>query len=155
MLNGPLWASHWFLHTNRNCLVWCRKRIGINVFKLQWRFTWTKINHSLIMGPLPQTQNCRLCKSREWREHLPRHHVLMIPTCITARAWHTCRDACRDRQLTVSLEVGCGENVPGIPDACATRNFTYLARGPFRNHRYITHASYQYVSGIYCMLRQR
>ena len=25
---------------------------------------------------------------------------------------------------------GCGENVPGIPGACATLNFTYLARGP-------------------------
>ena len=25
---------------------------------------------------------------------------------------------------------GGGENFPGIPDACATRNFIYLARGP-------------------------
>ena len=30
----------------------------------------------------------------------------------------------------VSFEVGGGENVPGIPGACATRNFTYLIRGP-------------------------
>ena len=29
-----------------------------------------------------------------------------------------------------SLEVGGGENVPGIPGACATRNFMYLVRGP-------------------------
>ena len=28
------------------------------------------------------------------------------------------------------LNRGGGENVPGIPRACATRNFTYLARGP-------------------------
>ena len=55
---------------------------------------------------------------------------LAIPTCITARAWRTCRDACRDRQLAISFEVGGGENVPGIPGACATRNFTYLVRGP-------------------------
>ena len=33
-------------------------------------------------------------------------------------------------QLAVSLEVGDGENVPGIPGACATRNFTYLVKGP-------------------------
>ena len=33
--------------------------------------------------------------------------------------------------LTVSFEVGGGENVPGIPSACTTRNFTYLARGPW------------------------
>ena len=60
----------------------------------------------------------------------PHHRGLAIPTCITARAWRTCRDACRDRQLAVSFKVGGGENVPGIPGACATRNFTHLARGP-------------------------
>ena len=32
----------------------------------------------------------------------------------------------------VSFEVGVGENVPGIPGACATRNFAYLVRSPFR-----------------------
>ena len=40
------------------------------------------------------------------------------------------RDACRDRYLAVSFEVGGGENVPGIPGACATCNFAYLVRGP-------------------------
>ena len=30
-----------------------------------------------------------------------------------------------------SFEVGGGENVPGIPCACETRNFTYLVRGPW------------------------
>ena len=37
---------------------------------------------------------------RECRERFPRHHGIAIPTCITARAWRTCRDVCRDRQLT-------------------------------------------------------
>ena len=60
----------------------------------------------------------------------PSHRGLAIPTCITARAWRTCRAACRDRLLAVSFEVDGGENVPGIPDACATHNFTYLVRGP-------------------------
>ena len=32
-----------------------------------------------------------------------------------------------------SLTHGGGENVPGIPGACATRNFTYLVRGPWDN----------------------
>ena len=27
-----------------------------------------------------------------------------------------------------------GGNVPGIPGACATRNFTYLVRGPWKQH---------------------
>ena len=33
----------------------------------------------------------------------------------------------------VSFEVGGGENVPGIPGACATHDFTYLIRGPWSN----------------------
>ena len=33
------------------------------------------------------------------------------------------------RCMSGSLISGGGENVPGIPGACATRNFTYLARG--------------------------
>ena len=43
--------------------------------------------------------------------------------------------------MSGSLTSGGGENVPGIPGACATRNFTYLTRGPLhpvilygRNH---------------------
>ena len=47
-------------------------------------------------------------------------------TCVTPVLW------CMSGSLTaVSFEVGGGENVPGIPGACATQNFTYLARGPY------------------------
>ena len=41
-------------------------------------------------------------------------------TCVTHVSW------C----MSGSLICGGGENVPGIPGACATHNFTYLARGP-------------------------
>ena len=82
------------------------------------------------MGLLTDSQNCVLRMRRERRERFPRHRGLAIPTCTTARAWRTCCDACRDRELAVSLEVGGGENVPGIPSVCATRNFAYLVRGP-------------------------
>ena len=68
---------------------------------------------------------------RECRERFPRHRGLAIPTCITARASRTCRDACQDRLLRVPFEVSGGENFPGIPGACAIRNSTYLARGPW------------------------
>ena len=34
--------------------------------------------------------------------------------------------------MSGSLSRGDGENVAGLPGACATRNFTYLARGPCR-----------------------
>ena len=82
------------------------------------------------MGLLPDTQNCGLRMRRECREHFPHHRGLAIPTCITARASRTCRDACWYRYLAVSFEVGGGENVPGIPGACATRKFADLVRGP-------------------------
>ena len=41
-------------------------------------------------------------------------------TCVTHVPW------C----MSGSLNRGGGENVPGIPGACAKRNITYLARGP-------------------------
>ena len=80
-------------------------------------------------GPLARYVQLRVPHAPEMPWPFTRHHGLAIPTCITARAWLTCRNACRDRQL-VSFEVGGGENVLGIPGACATRNFTYLVRGP-------------------------
>ena len=73
---------------------------------------------------------------RECRERFPHHRGLAIPTCITARAWPTCRDACRDCYLAVSFEIGGGENVPGIPGACTTQIVTYLVRGPLTSHSY-------------------
>ena len=42
-------------------------------------------------------------------------------TCVTHVPW------CMPGSL---IHCG-GQNVPGIPGACATRNFTYLARGPW------------------------
>ena len=45
---------------------------------------------------------------RECRERFPRHRGWAIPTCITARASHTCRDACRDQEQAVSFEIGGG-----------------------------------------------
>ena len=49
-------------------------------------------------------------------------------TCVTHVPW------CMPGSLTRGfLEVGCGENIPGIPDACATHNLTCLARGPWHS----------------------
>ena len=44
--------------------------------------------------------------------------------------------------LAVFFEVGGGGNVPGIPGACATHNFTYLVRSPFVDTRYIISVSF-------------
>ena len=59
---------------------------------------------SLIMTSTPRFTwwvtwaSCQIRKlRRECRERFPRHGGFTIPTCFTARAWRTCRDACRDR----------------------------------------------------------
>ena len=64
---------------------------------------------------------------RECRERFPRHRLqrkqylgMHHGTCVTHVPW------CMSGLLTR----GGGENVHGIPGACATRNFTYVARGP-------------------------
>ena len=83
------------------------------------------------MDILPDTQNCRLHIRRECRERFPRHWLQRKPlvsdpgmhhgTCVTHVPW------C----MSGSLTRGGGENVPGIPGACAARNFAYLVRGPW------------------------
>ena len=75
---------------------------------------------------------------RECRERFPRHWSQMKPlisdpgmhpgTCVT----HV------PRCMSGSLISGGGENVPGIPGASATRNFTYLARGLLCNRTIVS-----------------
>ena len=71
---------------------------------------------------------------RDCREHFPLHRLQMKPlvsdpdkhrgTCVTQVPW------C----MSGSLTRGGRENVSGIPGACASCNFTYLARGPYYAH---------------------
>ena len=66
----------------------------------------------------------------EFRERFPRHRLQRKPlvsdpsmhhyTCVTHVPW----------RMSGSLTHSVGENVSGIPGAYATRNFTYLSRGP-------------------------
>ena len=75
---------------------------------------------------------------RECRERFPRHRLLRKPlvsdpgmhhgTCVTHVPW------C----MSGSLTRGVGENVPCIPGACATQNFTYLVRGRWLNRPHKT-----------------
>ena len=68
------------------------------------------------------------------RERFPRHRLQRKPlvndpgmqhgTCVTHVSW------CMLRSLTRSDR----ESIPGIPGACATRNVTYLTRGPLKLH---------------------
>ena len=82
------------------------------------------------MGLLPDTQNCGLHMRRECRERFPRHQLQRKPLVSDLGMHHgTC---VRHVPLCMSGSPtrGGGGNVPGIPGACATRNFTYLATGP-------------------------
>ena len=56
----------------------------------------------------------------------PDHRPLArFANCVTHMPW--CKSGSRTR--------GGGENVPGIPGACITRNFTYLVIGPWKRHK--------------------
>ena len=89
------------------------------------------------MGLLPDTQNRGLRMRRGCRERFSRHRLQKKPlisdlsmhhgTCVTHVPW------C----MSGSLNSGGGENVPGISGACATRNFSYLSRGPWTKPRLI------------------
>ena len=90
--------------------------------------------------PWASCQICKIagCACVENAENVfPRHRGLVISTCITARAWRTCRDAWRDRYIAISFEIDGGKNIPGIPGACATCYFTYLVRGPWTSKWHI------------------
>ena len=91
------------------------------------------VDHTIVIrsiGLLPDTQNCGLRMCRECRERFPRHRLQRKPlvsdpgmhhgTCVTHVPW------C----MSGSLTRGGGEHVPGIPGACASRNFAYLVRSP-------------------------
>ena len=74
------------------------------------------------MGLIPDAENCRLRMRREWRERFS-PHLLQRKPLVSATHVPWC--------MSGSLTCGGGENVPGIPGACATRNFPCLVRGPF------------------------
>ena len=96
------------------------------------------------MGLLPNPSNCGLRMRWKCRERFSRHRGSAIPACTMARAWPLfykkpmgfLSDSGHLRAVVHvviakwQFPVGGEENVPGIPGACATRNFTYLVKGP-------------------------
>ena len=87
---------------------------------------------------------------RECGERFPRHRLQRKPlvsdpgihrgTCVTHVPW------CMSRSVTR----GGGENVPGIPGTCATRIFTYLARGSWDLISVTTFAMLSYLWAVVC-----
>ena len=88
------------------------------------------------MDLLPDTENCGLRIRRKSQERFPcrrlqRKLLVSDPgmhhgTCVTHVPWW----------MSGWLISGGVENIPSIPSACATRNFTYLARGPCHSRYY-------------------
>ena len=89
-------------------------------------------------GCLTRYIKLRVAHVPECREGFPSHQLqrqalvsdpcMQNGTCVTHVPW------C----MSGSLTHGGGENVPGIPGACAARNFTYLARCPWIDNIAIT-----------------
>ena len=61
-----------------------------------------------------ETYRQRSRRASLWVSDPDMHHGTHVPWCMSGSLTHSG-----------------GENVPGIPGACAARNFTYLARGPW------------------------
>ena len=119
----PQWAYLDISHT-----IWMR--CGTN---LKQNVAWAVRSAT---GLLPDTLNRWLRMHREYRELFPRPRLQSKPlvsdpgmhhdTCVTHVPW--CMSGSLTRYGGVPRH---SPGVPGIPGACATHNFTYLARGPW------------------------
>ena len=87
-----------------------------------------------VMGLLPNTQNCGCACARNAGNVFP---------ATAGKQFRQATRHVRDARAVMHagivnsrfpLNLASGENVPGIPGACATRNFTYLVRGPCLQH---------------------
>ena len=78
-------------------------------------------NSRLRNGEIYHINQIKICAEfRLQRKTLINDPDMHHGTCVTHVPW------C----ISGSLTRGDEENVPGIPDACTTHNFTYLAKGP-------------------------
>ena len=106
--------------------------VSVAIWAGRWRHmaSWNLISLVIPLSPVhvPLIRYVKLwvkCRERFPRHRLQRKPLVSDPgmhhgTCVT----HV--PCC----MSGSLTCGGGENVPGIPGACASHNFTYLARGP-------------------------
>ena len=140
------------------------RMVSTNCWLLSWYihihiYTHARFCHlTLAMGLLPDMLNCGLPLHGKCRERFPRLRLQRKPlvsdpgmyhgTCVTHLPW------CMSGSLTRSAR----EDAPGIPGACATRNFTYLARGPWRKGSkpvsffWLVVGSYHWLGGkLWCL----
>ena len=82
------------------------------------------------MNLWPDTYKCGLHMRRECRERFLCHKLQRKPLVSDPGMHHGTCFMHVSLYMSGSLTRGGGENFSGIPGACATRNFTYSARGP-------------------------
>ena len=92
--------------------------------KFRWIQTRTRVSPNGLLARCGLRMR-RECRERFLRHRLQRNWLVSDPgmhhgTCVTHVPWF----------MPGSPARGGGENVPGIPGACTTHNFTYLTRGP-------------------------
>ena len=85
-------------------------------------------------GHGPLTRYVQLRMRRECRERCPRHRLQRKPIVSNPGMHHGTCGTHVPWCMSGSLTRGGGQNAPGIPGACAIRNFMYLIRGPWRIH---------------------
>ena len=83
------------------------------------------------MGLLPDTENCGVVHAPGIPGMFSHHWLQKIPLISDPGIHHDKGVTHVQLCMSGSLSRGGGDNVPGIAGACATRNFTYLARGPW------------------------
>ena len=92
-----------------------------------WRFFY-------YFWPLSRYVNSGLSMRRECRERFPNHQLLQTKPLVSDPGIQKNRDMCVTNVpwcMSRSPTRTAGEYVSGISGACATLNFTYLARGHF------------------------
>ena len=105
------------------------KQVSRNCSMSYFGMHWNPFCHP--MGLLPDTQNCECaCAGNAGN---------VFPVTAGKRSRHASWHVRHARavmhagiaNLRIPLKSAAGENVPGIPGACATCKFTYLVRGPW------------------------
>ena len=82
------------------------------------------------MGLLPDRSSYGLRMHRECRERFPRHRGLAIPTCNTARASRTCRDACLGQWAVQLNRYGNNDPITQFHISCRIFKFVHSVESP-------------------------
>ena len=103
----------WHCQATIHCLVQCWHQVNI------LSCHWLKVDNDWqisLHGPLARYVKIRVAHAPGMpgtfspAANFRGNYYIAIPACITARAWRTCRDACRDRLPAVT-----GKTFPAFP----------------------------------------